>query len=559
MRKVKKILIPLLILGLLTGCGKSPEKEEAKEEKKSTAELTQIEYIPELSFPVYTADYESEYLFDKPIMNDSGDPVYFGIVREEGEGVESNYDYNKKGYQTPYLFGAAEDSSAPYFYPTYSDMNYESGSLSFTEKQFELYNKDHFVYEVGIPTSRNDNIYYGEEYANTPTSIIKLNNVNDFATVLDSVSYIHIRDISVTGDVVDMSEDEIVRKYVPAKFTTLDTTTLYGIAVAVEFDDQQYFYLMGTEKGPDKEEIEDIVSKIVPNNADAYGLFKETASRTETKSVSFDVNGIAGSIDIPGYFRTSEINNNIYSNALIYVPESNRNKDYPISQIPNNYGSSELLIKNEYLNAALTFNNFRKNEYMTSDKDFILYYYYMLYFGMIDDVRSALDNYDMEESDRVIVRDPVTDTNGNTWNSYIVYNPYIYEEENYPEVIPYGNYALIYTFENGDYVEMFSFSSLVKDWYLSEDLLNEIDKIPSSFSKADSNTEFPNNPLTFYVLPSEETATETDAEEVVEEESEEEATEEPATEAQVTDEDILDELGITQEDIDNADMIPEDE
>ena len=561
MLKINKLIIPILTLCLLTGCGKKDKADDREEERTDTA-LTQIEYIPGLSFPVYEEDYESNNQFDKVMMNGSDDTLFFGLVKDDGEGVETNYNNNKDDYQTPYLFGAAEDSFAPYKYYSYGDLNYGSKSLSFTEKQFELYDKDNYVYEVGIPTTRNDNLYLGNDYTNTPTSLKKITDVKAMAEVLESVSFIHIRDINITSDIKDMSEDEVIKKVVKTRLGTLDNTTLYGIIVAIEYRDQQYFYVMGEDKEPSDDEIAEIISQIEPNEADIYDLFKETADRTEPKSVSFDVNGVAGTLEVPGYFRTSEINNNIYSNALLFVAESNRYKDNPVSMLPNNYGASEVLLKNEYLNTAMTFNNFRKNENITNEKDFILHYYNFVVYGLTPNMRETLDNYDMSKSDNIIIREPVTDKDGNTWNSYIIYNQYIKMNENYPKVIPYGRHALIYTRDNGDYVEMFTFSSAAKYWYLSENLCADYDNVVKSFTRSEASTELPNTALTFYPMPTEETATETDAEEVPEEPEEEPTTEaatEATTEAAMSDEEIFEELGITQEDIDNAPMITDEE
>ena len=576
MIKIKKFLLPLLGLLLITGCGKKDieVREELEEETETSSIYTQIEYIPGISFPVYTKDYEADHQFDKVLLSSVGDPFFFGMVKEEGECIASNYDWNKEGYQTPYLFGATADDAAIYNYPTYSEVGYNSSSLSFTDRQFELYDKEEYLYEIGIPTSRSDDLGKTDLYRNTPSSIVGIDSVEEFATIIDSVSFIHIKKTSITSDLTDISSGGVFKKYTEARFETLDNTTLYGAVVAIEFEDRQFFYAFGRKEEP--EDISGIIEDIDINDTELYEVFKETERRTDKKTVSFDINGIAGEIEVPGYFRSQEISNNIYSSCLTFIPEQNRGEDSSISQLPNSYGSSEVFLKNEYLNTAITFNNLYKNEYMTNEADFITYYFSMLYFAVLEDqgkdLASFVTDYGLEE-EFVKEREKVTDKDGNVWNSYLINGFLLYGNRNHPQVVPYGKVVLIYTREVGDYIEMFTVSCGLDNWYYYEELLKDFDRIPASFTETTAGTEKPTGPLTFYYQPSNQSlATDTDAVEGSEEpttEYQEEATTEVATEATTeavteaateapkSDKDILEDLGITQDDIDNAEEITE--
>ena len=550
MRKNKRLLIPLLVLLLLTGCGKKEEAaEQGKKESRGT-EFTEIEYIPEISFPVFTEDYEKDNEFDKTVMNGTEDPLYFGKIQDKGEGIEKNYYYNKyiflsNYYQTPYIFQSESDESAPYNYKSYTDMGYGSGSLSFTDRQFELYSPEDYDYELSTPGTRI-------ETSGARQSVAKDITVEEYASVLDSLGFIHIKDISITSDVMDGTEDDLYKKYVKARFNTFDNTTLYGFVCTAEYMDKQYFYLVAKKEEMKDSDIEEMVDEIETNDTDIYEVFKETEARTESKSVSFDVSGVAGTLDIPGYFRTSEISNNIYSSALTYIPEKNR-FDNTISQLPNSYGASEVFLKNEYLNTVITFNSLMKNENMATEFDFLLYY-----FGNNSSQSLMLkeNNYYVQQ------RGEITDKDGNKWNSYIIKE--FFDTENYPQTIPYGKYVLVYARENGDFENLFTVSCGLDDWYTSEALLQSFDNIISTFTETASNTEKPAGPLTFYYssMDANEEATATDAEEVIEETTEEETEEtteegeekdkEKKGDTEASDEDILKDLGLTPDDVDNA-------
>lgn len=569
MIRVRKIPLLVLLLILLAGCGKGEETDRVEEEQltESTSNYSLIDYIPGITFPVPSGYYFSGLPFDKVLMSQADDTFYFGMVSETEKGVLKNYHYNHMEYKTPYLYGAAPEEGISYGYRAYTEYGYGAGSLSFTDRQFELYKPDSFCYEVEVPDSRNE-----EGPADAVMNIKKHSiapdiTVEEYAEILKSVSFIHIDDISITGDVTDLSDGDIYRKYIPARFETFDDTTLYGFICIMEYMDKQYFYLGAENTAPDDKDIREMLNLTVPNETDIYRVFRETEERSGTKNISFDINGTAAEIEVPGYLRTSEIGNNIYSSALTYIQEENRYTDNPVLHLPNSYGSTELFLKNEYLNLSVTFNSLMKTDYMRDAKDFIYYYFYLINFPQTGisymDVWNMIDRDDGRD---LIERDSVTDRDGSIWQSYLIRKRF--SGLNQPTVTPYGDYALIYFRENGDFIDLFAISSGLRSWSSSEALLHDFDHIPGSFSSRKALTERPSGALTFYYLPDisyvdeedsdREVGTVTDAREMISGDLDSGEKVQESGES-VSPDSILEDLGLTQEDIDSAPDIPAEE
>ena len=107
MRK-SKIILPILFILLLSGCGKEKTTEETniESEVEVSTGITTINTVENIKFPVYEKDLSEETIYNPTLLNSQDDVAYFGFLNEGSTtGVASNYEYNSSdGYNTPYCF-----------------------------------------------------------------------------------------------------------------------------------------------------------------------------------------------------------------------------------------------------------------------------------------------------------------------------------------------------------------------------------------------------------------------------------------------------------------------
>ena len=551
MKANKLILLSLSLL--LAGCGKADtgevKSESGVEEESIDSSLTEFRALEGVSFGVKTEDYDSAVIFQPSLMNSNDDTLYYGNVIKNIDSISANYDYNEGDYKTPYLFSDESDTSINYSYPNQNQVDYDSGVCSATINQFELYKSYEYLYEVAVPTSRSSEKVLSDGSTKYETrSIASISDLSDFANLLDSVKFIHTNNFTLTGEIEDISKGEYFKKYVTVRVQTLDGATLYGVAAVLEYNDKQYFYLYGDDAEPSSKDIYELVNSIKPSNNDNPNiLFDETEEYYGETGYSFDTNGSAGTFNAPGYFRDEEIAGNVYSDALTYVPMNQRLPEAPITFLPDNYGSTEYLLKNEYLNIALTYNNLMLSDNMAGENEFLMEYFCTIP-GDIGTERREYLEYGAEDTSSIVRLGTVKDSDGEDWNKYLIRSSYLDQYYNYPQIYPYGNTAIVYTKQKDRYINVMTITCGIENWYYNEDFVNRFDKIINSFRKCDSNTELPTVPLTFYYI-------DIDSGEQEEQTEADKATSSDATQ-KGTNNNIFKELGITQEDIDNAQVVP---
>lgn len=485
--KFKKLFLPVLLSSLLlSGCGRGEAMEvDLGKDGDERGDITTIDTLENIKIPVYKKDLASEYTYNPTLLSHEDDAAFFSYLDEGSTtGVASDYSYNSGAYKSPYCF--SDDSEVlpdlDYTYISRDSMDYESAVMSNTGKQFEFYKKDDFLYELTSPVTptREEEI----------RSLSKAKTVNDFADMLDEIAFIHADKISVTGDLGYEDRENMILKHTKVNVTTYDGSELSGIVAGIEYNDRQYFYLYASKEERD---YKDIIHSLTENTSfDIDNLINE--NNPSKKEITFDINGTAGTINVPSYFRSDEIDDNIYSQALTYIPSKHRSDPSQI-KYPEEEGSTEVYLTNEYYNIALTYNNFVIPKDCTTDYEMYVRtlgipygQYYdseILMFGSIDK-----NNY-------IIPRQDLTDKDGNVWNSYFIKSGYI-PEDNYPDVIPYPNIAVIYTHKLNNSVQIFTLSSGLTEWWNNNAFINSIDSVISSFSSRTPNTKTPDQALSYY-------------------------------------------------------------
>ena len=583
MKKKIKYLIPLLILILISGCGKKDtgetndeavETQETHSEESSSSDIINIDILRGINFPVFKADYESASDFQPVMMNSEDDPLFYGYISEKSDGVPRNYNMNSytKSYKTPYLYNCVSPDEAPYVYPDYNDVDFSRGVISATDRQYELYKTGSYLYEVEVPDSRKNIVTNSDgEEIEEQTSIMGTDNASTITDIIASSGSKHIQSFDMIG-CYDLSNSKYALKYITIKMNMRDGSEFYGVAAALEHNDKQYFYYYGSPEERDEDFYKNLVSQITPSdNEYPTKLFDDAESRYEEKTISIDINGSAGTFNVPGYFRNEEIGGNITSLALTFIPESQRYIDNPSYYLPNTNGSEEILLKNEYLNIALTYNNYVLRDDMPTYKEFILEYFCLMSVDVEMVSRMSREDFKKQVSAEwfdKIERPDITDKDGNVWKSYYITTDYYSEYVNFPAILPYPGRALIYIKQTGNTVQMFTVSCGLVNWFNDEDFLNRFNSIPESFTASKPTTEVPSGPLTFYYMEEPEQkdskATKTDAKEITDDIGEDgtyETVDDDIVESGSTDEDegtdpkTLKDLGITQDDIDNAPSI----
>lgn len=485
MRKAKIILPILFSVILLSGCGKEAEKEKATSEIEVETGVTTINTVEDIKIPVYKEDLAEEIILNPPLLNSQDDAAFFRYLNEDGTtGVASDYNYNKSiGYITPYCF--SDDSEAisdlNYNYYDRNSRSYDTAVMGNTSKEFELYKKDAFLYEFTSPTTPTN-----EEIR----SISQAKNVNQFAEVIDDISFIHAENISITSDLATEDRNDMILKYSNVRINTYDESELYGVIVAIEHDDRQYYYLYASSK--EESDYKDIISSFEIN--DEFDI-NELASDSEKKQITFDINGTAGTIETPSYFRDAEIEGNIYSNALVYIPSDQRSELSQITEYPSEEGSTELYLTNEYYNVGLTFNNFVIPDDCTTEYEMYvraLGVPYGIYYDSEIMMYGSIDN-----NPYIVPRTEVIDKDGTTWNSYFIMTDYKAEGD-YPIVIPYYSPAVIYTHKVNNMYQIFTFSSALNRWWDDDTFVSTIDSIVASFESLTPNSSYPGYALSYY-------------------------------------------------------------
>lgn len=488
MRK-SKIILPILFILLLSGCGKEKTTEETniESEVEVSTGITTIETVENIKFPVYEKDLAEETIYNPTLLNSQDDVAYFGFLNEGSTtGVALNYGYNSSdGYNTPYCF--SDDTEAltelEYNYYDRNSRNYDTAVMTNTAKQFEFYKKDSFLYEFTSPS--------------TPTtdsdirSLSQVKDISKFAEVLDRIRFIHTDVISITSDLASIDNENLIIKYANIRINTFDESELYGVVAGIEYNDKQYFYLYAAAK--EESDYKDIVSRIDVNSD--FDINSLVSKSTGTKQITFDINGTAGTIEAPSYFRNEEIEGNIYSKALTYIPPEQRDEETPLMEIPEEAGSTEVYLTNEYYNLALTYNNYIIPEDCTSDYEMYVRALGVPY-GLSYDAEVMMYG-SIDNNEYIVPREDITDKDGNVWKSYYIMTSYKYEG-NYPMIIPYVSPAVIYAHKLNNSYQIFTFSSALTKWWNNNDFVSSIDSVVASFSALTPNSTAPDHALSYY-------------------------------------------------------------
>ena len=484
MRKTK-FLLPALVILLLVGCGK---KESSKEESKDIKTgITTINTLEDIKIPVYEEDLAEETIYNPTLLSSYDDAAFSRYVSDSGTtGRATDYGFNNSDfYNTPYCYSedTVINSEIEYTFKDKASIDYETAIMSNTGKEFEFYKKGNFLYEFTSPsTPTND----GEI-----KSLSQAKDIKSFAEMLDEIEFLHAKNISITSDMTKEDRNNMILIDAEIEVVEEDDSTLKGLVAGIEYDDKQYFYLYASNKEKDTSKL---LEELDTNpDFDINSLLTEDNS--DKKTISFDINGTAASIDAPRYFRDEEIEGNIYSKALTYVPSSQRSETAPISKYPDEEGCNEIYLTNEYYNLALTYNNFIIPEDCETE-----YEMYVRALGVpygIEYDTNIMMYGSIENNEYIVEKGDITDRDGNIWKSYYIMTDYKYEE-NYPMIIPYYSPAVIYTRQVDNMYQIFTFSSGIPKWWDNEEFISSIDEIISSFTSHTPSTTVPSQPLSYY-------------------------------------------------------------
>ena len=488
MKHFKKSFSLVLLAVLLTGCGK--EKEETiVEEQSPSYSVIQLDTFEGLKIPVYEQDF-SFGLYNPCMLDTENDPAFFNLINKDvSTGIASDYGYNNSDtYNTPYLFAeeVGPRQEFDYEYMSIADMDYSQGIYSNTGRQLELYKSGEYLYEATSPvTIRNDG---------TVPSIANTTDLEKFAEIIDSVEFIHAADISIESNIKDISNSEMFIKYVTASIEAGDGLMYHGIVAAIEYDDKQYFYIYADKS--ESPAYESLVNSFEKNpDYNIYKLIEECNKYYEGETVTFDVSGTAGTLDIPPYLRNEDVDGNIYSEALCYIPEDQRDPEVKLTNTANEYGSTELYLANEYYNMTLTYNNFVIPDDCKSSYEMLVRLYGINHGYGTENERyeygNAANNPNIEQHKKI------TDRDGNEWDSGFIQANYK-SAYGYPMILPYYRTALLYVHKLENSYQIFTFSCGRNKWWTDKDLIKSLDETIASYTSIESATEIPPDALTYY-------------------------------------------------------------
>lgn len=490
-KKKHKFIIPILLISLiLTGCGENESERSEKKKSGGSESMLQISTFEGIKIPVYEKDLKDIKTYNPTHLSNESDPAFFRYInKDSSSGMASDFGYNNSDtYNTPFLFSdkTHSNSDITYSYINNNSINYDSGIYSNSGKQLEIYKTGEYLYEATSPTTLVED--------NEAPGLAQITTIEDYAKLVDNIEFIHVDSIALTSDIIDISNEDMFIKYTESDITTTDGSELHGFIAGIEFDDKQYFYTYSVkDESPD---YKPLLSLIVKNDIfDINRLFTETDEFTEKKTVTFDVSGTAASITVPSYFRTSEINDNIYSDALMYIPSDQRDVENPIVSYPNEYGISELYLTNEYYNLALTYNNFVVPGDCETDYEMLVRVFGISHGVGSDSFRNEYGS--IAENPNIIERDLIPDGDGDSWKSYIIRSDYK-SESNYPMVVPYYRTSLVYTYRMDNSMQVFAFSCGWNKWWDNEELVSSIDSIISSYTSQEASSSIPPDALSYY-------------------------------------------------------------
>jgi len=534
----RELIIGLSLVILLSGCGKKNSEDTSVTENNSSgavkeetiedaADVTIIDTAFDINIPIRTEDYEQDYIYDPVLQNTTDDAYFYGVLDTDAQqGIAENYKRNlgvhpenMTAYITPYIYSgeAILPEGATYTYRSKDYSDFEIPVMSNTGMEFEYYGGSEFLYEMKHPTTLE-----GDSFAKALT-------IEEFGAEIENVEFNHISNIAILSEIEDTSTAQEVKKSVYARITTNERYTLTGYVSVLERDDEQYFYVCAFNNQIDTDLADELLTKFSYKENEKYyvdALVNEVLSTTdESKEIYFDLNGSAGTMSVPGIFMVDEIEGNYYSNFLTYIPQRNRDEEYPSVNLPSEYGTTSLYLKNEYLNMALTYNIFVNPEGIEDEEAFVFRYMDLGFSYQINSLQWHED-YNLYTNDQINELGEVLDKDGNTWKKFITQQRELYHI-NRPQTTPYNSRALVYAKTNKDTntTQVIVFGCSYYDWtYSTEKIYEMMDNCVASFSESTPSTTIPSGTLAFLrssyyqfeSIGTESTATSTDAKSISE-------------------------------------------